>query len=211
MLFLLRHGASVRSHEKRFIGQIDVPLSDLGRRQACWWQKELSPLKFDAIYCSDLSRALETARTVAKNKAAEIQITAQLREINLGDWDGVGMQAIREKFPDAWQKRGQQMDCFRPPRGESFLDLQNRVLPVVESIDFSLVQNVLMVSHAGVNRVVLGHILQRPLKDLFQIPQGDAALNLIHTLDGNMVVKAMNMLPEYNPKEKPRKNRGFQK
>jgi len=62
MLYLLRHGATVQSAEKRYIGQTDISLSDLGRKQARWWQKELSPITFDAIYCSDLSRAIDTAK-----------------------------------------------------------------------------------------------------------------------------------------------------
>ena len=195
-LYLLRHGATQGGTEKRYIGQTDIPLSERGRIQASWWQKELSRIKFDAIYSSDLSRAIETVQIVAKNQTNEIQTTSQLREINLGDWDGVGMQEIQKKYADTWIKRGRHMDRFRPPNGESFQDLQVRVLPVVESIDFGINRNVLMVSHAGVNRVILCHLLNRPLKDLFEILQGEAALNLIEIQDGFSEVVSINQLPE---------------
>jgi len=196
MLYLLRHGATIRGPKKRYIGQTDIALSDLGRRQAHWWQKELSAINFDAIYCSDLSRASDTAQIVAAARTTDIQATSQLREINLGDWDGVDMPEIREKYPDAWLQRGQQVDCFRPPEGESFQDLQDRVLPVVESVDFDRVKNVLMVSHAGVNRVILCRVLKKPLKDLFLISQGAAALNQIVFQDGQFDIVSINRLPE---------------
>jgi probable phosphoglycerate mutase len=196
ILYLLRHGATEGGTEKRFIGQTDILLSDIGRRQAQWWQEELSSIKFDAIYCSDLSRAIETAQIVANKQRAGIQIKPNLREINLGDWDGIAMQEIREKYPDSWRKRGEQMDRYRPPNGENLQDLQDRVLTMVESIDFNQIQKALIVSHAGVNRVLLCHILNKSLKDVFQIPQGEAALNVIRFVDGNGIVKAMNKLPE---------------
>jgi len=195
-IYLLRHGATVPSSDKRYIGQIDIPLSDIGRKQAQWWQEELAQIKFDAIYCSDLSRAIDTAQIVAQNQTTEIKSTSQLREINLGDWDSMGMQEIRETYPDAWLKRGQQLDRFRPPNGESFQDLQHRVLTVVESIEFNSVQNVLMVSHAGVNRVLICRMLDKPLKDLFQIPQGEAALNQIFFQNGQFEVVSINQLPK---------------
>ena len=194
-LYLLRHGATEGKPEKRYIGQTDIPLSDLGREQARWWQNKLAPIQFDAIYCSDLRRALETAQLVSKDQTAQIQITPQLREINLGAWEGTRMQTIRDKYPDAWQKRGQALDRFRPPDGENFQDLLNRILAVIEAIDFNSVQNVLMLTHAGVNRVLLCHILNKPLQDLFHIPQGEAALNQIEYREGQFEVVSMNQLP----------------
>ena len=193
-LYLLRHGAIVQSAEKRYIGQTDISLSDIGRRQARWWQEELSPISFDAIYCSDLSRAKETAQIVAGKQTAVVQVIAQLREISLGDWDGVGMQTIQEKHPNAWIERGKQIDRFRPPNGESFKDLQNRVMSMVESIDFDLAQNVLIVSHAGVNRAILCHVLEKPLNDIFLISQGAAALNQIALQDGQFDIVSINRL-----------------
>ena len=196
MIYLLRHGATESNLEKRYIGQTDISLSNLGRRQARWWQEALSSTKFDAIYSSDLRRAVDTAQIVAAAQTAEIQITSQLREINLGDWDGVDMPEIKEKYPDAWKRRGHQIDRFRPPKGESFQDLQNRILQLVDSIDFDRVNNILMVSHAGVNRVILCRVLNKPLKDLFLISQGAGALNQIEFRDDQFEVISINQLPK---------------
>ncbi len=195
MLYLLRHGEIVHSAEKRYIGQTDVPLSSKGLQQAAWWKKELSRVDFERVYASDLVRALETAKGVADLPESDIHIMPQLREIHLGDWEGQAMQSIKLRFPDAWAQRGRHMDSFKIPNGESFQELHDRVIPVFQKIVSDMSGNVLLVAHAGVNRIILGHVLKKPLKDLFDIPQDYAALNRIEYQKGRPVVVGVNQVP----------------
>jgi alpha-ribazole phosphatase len=196
MLYLLRHGEITGSSKKRYIGQLDIPLSDKGRQQAAWWQEKLSYIDFKAIYSSDLSRAVETAGIVANAQTAKIQIRPQLREIHLGDWDGMAMQVIQSRYPQAWKERGQRIDRYRTPHGESFQDLYDRVIPLFETIATNQKGNVLLVSHAGVNRMVLCHVMNKAIMELFSIPQGQAALNQIEYEQGKFNVISINRLPE---------------
>lgn len=193
-IYLLRHGEIIGSKKKRFIGQLDVPLSSKGLRQAAWWKKELSHVDFQRVYSSDLIRAFDTVKRVADIPDSHVHVMSQLREINLGSWEGEPMENIKSRFPDAWEERGRHMDSFQVPNGESFQDLHDRVIPVFQKIAAEALGNVLIVAHAGVNRIILCHVLKRPIRELFSIPQGYAALNMIEYERGKLDIKSMNII-----------------
>ncbi len=170
-------------------------MSSKGLRQAAWWKKKLSHVDFQRVYSSDLIRAFDTAKKVVGIPDFNIQAMSQLREIDLGDWDGECMENIKSRFPDAWEERGRHMDSFRVPNGESFQDLHDRVMPEFHKIVSKMTGNVLIVGHAGVNRIILCHVLGKPIKELFDIPQEYAALNLIEVKKGVPVVLTINQTP----------------
>ena len=82
------------------LAEEDLPLSEKGHHQAEWWQKQIEHIQFDKVYSSDLTRAVETAKIVTKGQAIETQTLSQLREIDLGAWDGQPMHRIQREFPD---------------------------------------------------------------------------------------------------------------
>jgi probable phosphoglycerate mutase len=84
---------------------------------------------------------------------------------------------------------------YRPPEGESFRDLQKRVLPVFKEIVSAARGNVLIVAHAGVNRVVLCHVLGMPINHLFRIAQDYGCLNVIETRGNLFSVTSLNARP----------------
>jgi len=195
MIYLLRHGEIDRKYEKCYIGQIDVPLSPVGLRQAELWKEKLSQVCFDVVYSSDLIRAVETAEIVSGLNRSDLQVEPNLREIDLGEWDGVPMQKIRAQFPVAWKDRGKQIATFRTPDGESFQDLHDRVVPMFEGIAVNQKGHVLIVAHAGVLRVILCHAMGKPTRELFSIPQDPAALNQIDYRQGMFFVVSQNRTP----------------
>ena len=196
-ILLLRHGAVQveKKNEKHFIGQMDLPLSDKGRRQAQYWLEWLAEVPIARIIASDLSRSMETARIIAAGRSLEVTPVAGLREIHLGQWDGMSFRQVNERWPNALRKRGMEMDRYRPPGGESFLDLQQRVVPVLEKGIEQISGNILMVAHAGVNRVILCHLLGMPLQNLFRIAQGCGAMNLIDRQNHGYRIQSLNLLP----------------
>ena len=174
---------------------MDVPLSPKGLRQAAWWKNKLSCLDFEGVYSSDLIRALDTAKSVVNIHEFHIHVIPQLREIDLGDWDGETIENIKTRFPDSWKERGRRIDSFKTPDGESFQDLHDRVIPVFQKIISEMTGDVLIVGHAGVNRIILCHVLEKPIKELFDIPQEYAALNLIEVQKSVPVVRTINQMP----------------
>lgn len=194
-ILLLRHGdIETAGKEKRFIGQIDLPLSEVGKKQARYWQSCLAGASLGTIIASDLSRCRETARIVAAD-GYEIETAPGLREIDLGQWDNLAVSEIKRRWPDAYRRRGQDMAGFRPPGGERFLDLKNRVVPAFESAVGRTARPLLIVTHAGVIRMILCHILGMPVENLFRIALGYGALTLVDGQANGYRIQALNLPP----------------
>lgn len=192
LVFLLRHGCIEDDGVKRYIGQADRPLNRRGREQAERWRMELTGIPFRRILASDLSRSRDTAEMIASSGTTVVESIPDLGEINLGEWDGRSMAEIRRRFPMEFEQRGRRLATFRPPGGESFEDLSRRVVPVFKRIVKETEGPVLIVGHAGVNRVILSRVLGLPLDNLFRINQDYAALNLIERHHLGVCVLALN-------------------
>ncbi|MFO7753772.1 MAG: alpha-ribazole phosphatase [Desulfobacteraceae bacterium] len=178
-IYLVRHGEIQGAGIKRFIGSTDVPLSDKGVEQGRRLRKYLSRISFDRVYSSDMRRTLTFAVIISGCSRNRIRRLQDLCEINLGDWEGKTFDEIQTHFPQEWRLRGEEITTYRPPSGESFSDLKARVIPCFESIPYEPDSNVLIVGHAGVNRVILSHIQGMELNCLFSIPQDYGALTII--------------------------------
>jgi probable phosphoglycerate mutase len=128
-LVLLRHGATVHTPDRRFSGSggDDPPLSDDGHRQVRLAAQVLaSGGQVDALVCSPLRRARETAQVVADVLGLPVREDDAWRECSFGQWDGLTMAQVGERWPDelaAWQAS----TSVAPPGGESFDDVERRV------------------------------------------------------------------------------------
>ncbi|MBU1055061.1 MAG: alpha-ribazole phosphatase [Proteobacteria bacterium] len=192
MIFLIRHGEIECKGKERFIGQTDVPLNENGIQQAMSWQKVFSEKILERIYCSNLSRTRLTAQIICGKQSLKICEMPALREINLGELENYSFRDVYEKFPEKWRNRGEDIFFYRPAMGESFSDLYNRVIPVFEKIASNAKNDILIVSHAGVNRVILCHVLGIPPENLFRIKQDYACLNKIDCRKKPYQVDVMN-------------------
>lgn len=102
-VILIRHGQSQGNAEGRFGGHTDTPVSPLGRRQAEATAKALSPEKFNAIYSSDLRRAIETATPLAELTGAPLIPTDALRERSVGVMEGLTFAESAAQHPEQYQ------------------------------------------------------------------------------------------------------------
>jgi probable phosphoglycerate mutase len=192
-IYLLRHGDSRQDEIRRFIGRTDHPLNETGRAQAEWWHQELSHIPFSHICCSDRQRAVETARIIGHQQP--LTILPALNEIDLGEWDGLPISEVRRRFTREYERRGADLVGYRPPGGESFADLSARVLPAFASAIAQADGNLLIVGHAGVNRVFLCHLLGMPLANLFRLEQEYGCLNILDFSNDAWTVRRMNIPP----------------
>jgi probable phosphoglycerate mutase len=167
LIFLLRHGQIQGSEKKRFIGRTDVHLDQTGIQQALYWKKAFSSVGIETIYSSSLERCTHTAGVIANGK--QITTVPALNEINMGDWDGKSFDDIKQSLPREFENRGQMIDQFRPPRGESFQDLQERVWSFFETLREKQAGRILVVTHAGVIRVLMCNIMGLHLKEIFKV------------------------------------------
>lgn len=184
MIYLLRHGTLEGDMAGKYLGQMDIHLDTNGRKQAENWATYFSEqhLIFDSILSSDLIRCKATANIIASSflQTSKVTLMPELREINMGEWDGIAHQQIKNDYPDAWGSHGTD-PAFRPPGGESFASLQERTFPVIENIiNENSRANTLIVTHAGVIRCVICRLLDIPLSRLFGIELNYAGLCAIN-------------------------------
>jgi probable phosphoglycerate mutase len=119
-----------------------------------------------------------------------------LREISLGEWDGRAVDEIATTFPKEFQERGEHIEGYRVPGGESFADCQVRGWAALEQIVQSSSGNVLIVGHAGINRMLLCHILGTPISNLFRIGQDYGCLNILQFEGSECCLRLLNLTPE---------------
>ena len=100
-VLLIRHGETEWNILGKFQGSTDIPLSKEGIRQAEMLKERLNG-DFDYIYASPLKRAYETARVISEDTDKTVSIAEGIREINFGEWEGLTMKGIAEKYPDVF-------------------------------------------------------------------------------------------------------------
>ncbi len=126
-LIFVRHGQSMGNVQMRFIGQGDVPLTELGREQAQRTAKFLSKYRIDKIYASDLSRARDTAFPTASMQGLDVILEPAFREISAGDWEGHTYTELCERFPESYGAWMHDIGRSHPQNGESVAELAARV------------------------------------------------------------------------------------
>jgi probable phosphoglycerate mutase len=194
-IYLLRHAEPLlEPGGRRYIGQTDPPLSPFGIGQAQRWRDCFGDIAMEGFFSSDLQRAAHTARIIAGGRESEVLLLPELRELNLGVWEGFSFDEVRQKDPQGFEQRGLDPAHYRPPGGESFDDLRRRGVPAFERIMAQVVGRVLVVGHAGVNRVILCHLLGVPLAHLFRLGQDYAGLNVVEILASGCRVRAINRI-----------------
>ncbi|HXW45494.1 MAG TPA: histidine phosphatase family protein [Streptosporangiaceae bacterium] len=162
-LVLWRHGQTTFNVERRFQGQTDVPLNDVGLAQASQAAPYLAALSPDAIFSSDLSRAAATAAALADLTGLQVQLDKDLRERGGGSWEGMTAAEIQQRFPEAYA-------AWEPPDGESAAAVADRAEAAMHRIADSM--------PGGGIAVVVGHggTLGFGAARLLGIPDGLRAL-----------------------------------
>ncbi|GBE37852.1 MAG TPA: histidine phosphatase family protein [Nitrospirae bacterium] len=229
-LYLIRHGETEGADAKRYKGHIDVPLSQNGVRQMQRLSKYIHKLiahssqstELNAVYTSDLSRAVKSAEIIAKPHGLKPVVIKDLKERNFGIWEGMSFDEIKHKYSeefDAWTDNPLK---FSPMRGESTVEVKDRAIAALgkilskhnyQSTDKNSPgsENIAIVSHGGINRIVLCHLLGIPLENIFRIEQDFAAVNIIEFYDDYPVVKLINYrVPSKQPAGKQNTERRTQ-
>ncbi len=149
-VYLVRHGATEWNHDKRAQGQADIELNDDGRRQAVEAAHALSNIPLTAVASSDLKRARNTARVIAETHGLELIEDPAFREIDQGDWEGLHVDEIKERWPDMW---GPARHYSTRPNGESPQQVRARSLEGLHRLLEAVPDgDVVVVSHGGTIR-----------------------------------------------------------
>lgn len=153
-IYLIRHGRQCSK-----LCNVNVKLSEEGRRQAALLGERMASKKIDLIYSSDLIRAVETAQVVNGYWHAKHIIRQGIREISFGDMEGMADEDIAVKFADFKKEQEKMEEDIPYPGGECSGDVIKRSMPVFEEISASGADNVAVVTHGGVIRSITAAFL----------------------------------------------------
>lgn len=200
-VLLLRHGQIVQAEPRRFVGQRELPLDDVGRAQAEEAGRWLAGLNLARVVSSDLGRAVETASIIlahqSRSQAHPLTLTTEpgLREVSLGQWEGLTSAEVREQFAETYARRGEDPAWTRPEGGESYSDLWQRSAAVFQEIVLGAddaAGPTLVVAHSAVNRVLLCDLLGLPLEKAQDLGQDYCGLNVLRREEGALRVLSWN-------------------
>lgn len=178
----------------------------------------VSDSNLSVVYCSDLSRAIKSAEIIANPHGIKPVIIPAFKERNFGMWEGMSFDEIKEMYPKEFKAWADNPLKFSPMQGESTIEVRDRVVKALDKIikhqSSNLMQDtgytiqdekdhescilnhescdIAIVSHGGVNRIILCHLLGIPLENIFRIEQDFAALNIVEFYENYPVVKLIN-------------------
>jgi len=192
-LFLVRHGQSTWNDARRIQGQLDPPLSALGEMQARRLAERLSGQPFDAFYTSDLVRCRDTAALIAPEIGLQPVELADLREIALGEWEGLTREEMIAGYPEQWKhwERAPSWDIV--PGSEGAQAFERRVHRVIDEIlERHQHGDVLVVTHGGVIQVALGRTLGRNSHGLFPFVIDNTSISILTRGRSRSVISGVN-------------------
>lgn len=158
-ILLVRHGESETNLSKRFTGQLDAPLTALGRRQAEAMAEYLDRYTIDRIYVSSLQRAVDTAQTIVQRQNCPLVRCDAFREINAGSWQGKTFSEIAQLYPGSYQVWRENIALAWPEDGESCRQLYDRVIRLFTQLaETDGEETICIVAHATPIRMIESYI-----------------------------------------------------
>jgi probable phosphoglycerate mutase len=191
--WLLRHGETALSVERRFSGQDDAALTDRGRAQATAAARRLAELPIDAVISSPVRRARQTAEAVAVALGTDVQIEPGFAESDFGDWQGSTFAEVQESWPDQLQ-RWLDDPAVTPPGGESQAETDERVQAARARMVSSYAgATIVVVSHVTPIKSLIRAALDAPPQALFRMQMSPGSLSIIDWFDqGHDVLRMFN-------------------
>lgn len=165
-LLLARHGQTEWHHDNRYAGRSDIALNGVGHREAEILARRAREEEPASVICSQLTRAIDTARPVAAACGVELEIEERLREVDFGAWEGKTLEEVREDNPDQVDKFERNPDNAPFPNGEPLPDAAARALEVYRELHQRYGgQKVLVIAHNTLLRLSLCAMLEVPLRN----------------------------------------------
>jgi alpha-ribazole phosphatase len=193
-LYLVRHGQVIGHERFPANGHTDVDITEIGLLQMEHLAGRLRLNEIKVIYSSDLQRTKKGAGIIGRHHDAPHRIIPEFRELCFGDWEGLDLEDIIMRYPGETEKRRQDIVDYRPPgKGESMRDLSQRVIPRLKAmLEEEAGNDILLVAHGGVNRVILSSALGIDLANIFNIQQDYGCLNIIDYFPDHALVRLLN-------------------
>ena len=133
-LLIIRHGETAWNTSDIVRGRVSIGLSETGLKQVTLLSEYLRPEKIQAVYCSPLQRALQTAEVIARPYGLSTQPLPDLTDLDFGEWEGMAIQDVRTKYQKIYEQWLEKPDQALIPGGEPLGDARNRALKALKEI-----------------------------------------------------------------------------
>jgi broad specificity phosphatase PhoE len=191
-IILIRHGQTQWNKEELFRGRSDIPLDDVGMKQAKAITKRLSLFGIKTVYSSPLKRALETAQIIAKRSNLKVKVVDDLIDFDFGEWQGLGLKDVQEQFPETYQKWLKEPYLVNIPNGENLDTVRQRVSKALNKIVKGQQDDVVVVSHRVINKVLILAALSLDNSYFWQIKQDVGAISVLDYEGGIFALTLLN-------------------
>lgn len=187
-LYLTRHGQTVWNIERRLQGWKDSELSEKGISNAKALRKRIKDINFYEVYASPVGRTMTTARIVSGLEEDKIIQDENLREINLGSWEGRLVDEIEIEYPEEYSAFRCSPHLYKRSDAESYYDVQKRALISVNNIikkHGNMDRNILFVTHTVTLKTIMAYFENREFDRLWDPPFiYDTSLSMVEIKDG---------------------------
>jgi probable phosphoglycerate mutase len=206
-LLLIRHGENDHIKSGKMAGRIPgVHLNERGREQAEALAKALAEIPIKAIYSSPLERAVETATPIATARRLGVQIEAGLLESDVGKWQGRPWKSIQRM--KAWKVVRFSPSRFRFPEGESFPEMQTRVVTALENIiqKHARPQDIIAcVFHGDPIKLAVAHFIGLPLDHFQRLGCETGSVSALNIGEMGAALIKLNQRPPFDFLTSPKK------
>lgn len=193
-IYLIRHGLPLFPNgEYCCIGHTDYPLSLKGEQEINKIKVYLKDKEIEKIFHSPLMRCCMSAEILSGNIIPTSKVN-ELIEINMGDWEEMTFDEIKKRYPQEYKLRGLDFGSFIPPNGESFTMCLERVKESFIEIVEQTSGNIVIVSHAGVNRGLICWLRNMNINDIFSIPQPYGCINILKENNRDYCVEKVGLI-----------------
>ena len=192
-LLLVRHGNTQGNSAERYWGHTDVELSAAGVQQAECLRDHLADENINAVYASDLKRAIVTSEMIASNHHLDITVCPEIRETNFGEFEGLTFKEINRRYPEL-SKMWSNWDLkLKFPGGESVDELIARVIKFPRRLEqHKPEETILIVAHSASLRLLICHLLGIKLEHWRQLRLDLASLSVLDTYPQGAILSSLN-------------------
>lgn len=188
-VIMVRHGETEWNVLCKFLGRVDMPLNEKGRRQAGYAKDALKDVQIDVAYSSPMKRAFETGEIICEGKDIEILSDEGLREISCGKWEGLNGVEVEELFPGQIELWGNSpAECYIEG-GDTFQEVSDRIVDAFwRIVNANRGKTILITSHMICLTLLMIHFEGGKINDMWEVkPIGNAALNIVEVSENDDV------------------------
>jgi len=192
-ILLIRHGQTEWNRQQVFRGRAEIPLSEIGVRQAEALAQRLSSEHISALYCSPLGRASLTAQLIGAPHQISPHPVEDLTDFDYGEWSGKSRPEVAQRWPDLLRQWETEPHLVQMPGGEMLEEARQRAVGAVRGLlSRHSGSTVAAISHRVITKLLLCDFLGLGNEAFWRLWQDTCCLNIIDAEGARVVIRAIN-------------------